>query len=205
MKAVLSYHHVRKNTKNSLLDTDYMLAIPILVNLLTTIRSDQMVSDSCIALLIEEYTTFMACRPIYMKESFNPVSWHFCLPLCSEDVAFIFVGCMESVWILFTMSTKRNWWKTFSYCFWSVKTILCELYHVSFSGLWEFSFKADFSSFLLKYPKMCLFLCFQAIFCVFSTISALFLNSHSHLCFLCQKRLCVNAQDIGSVEALFAA
>ena len=36
--------------------------------------------------------------------------------------------------------------------------------------------------FLLKYPKMCLFLCFQAIVCVFSTISALFLNSHSHPC-----------------------
>ncbi|XP_072047910.1 uncharacterized protein [Amphiura filiformis] len=74
MKAVLSYHHARKNTQTSLVDTDYMLVIPFIVHLLTTLRPDQLVAENCRALLIEEYITFMATRPLYMKEAFNPES-----------------------------------------------------------------------------------------------------------------------------------
>ena len=74
MKAVLSYHHARKNTQSSLLDTDFMLVIPFIVHLLTTLRPDQLVAENCRALLIEEYTTFMATRPLYMKESTSTVS-----------------------------------------------------------------------------------------------------------------------------------
>ncbi|XP_038056407.1 uncharacterized protein LOC119728290 [Patiria miniata] len=70
MKAILSYHHVCKKTKTSLIDTDYMLVIPFLVNLLSTTRPEQLVLESTLALLIEQYATFMSSRPIYMRESY---------------------------------------------------------------------------------------------------------------------------------------
>ncbi|XP_022103716.1 uncharacterized protein LOC110986276 [Acanthaster planci] len=70
MKAILSYHHVCKKTKTSLIDTDYMLVIPFLLNVLSTTRPEQLVLESTLALLIEEYATFMSSRPIFMRESY---------------------------------------------------------------------------------------------------------------------------------------
>ena len=73
MKAILSYHHVCKKTKSSLIDTDYMLAVPFLVNVLSTTRPEQLVLESTLSILIEEYVTFMSSRPIYMRESYVQV------------------------------------------------------------------------------------------------------------------------------------
>ncbi|XP_033627019.1 uncharacterized protein LOC117289929 isoform X2 [Asterias rubens] len=70
MKAVLSYHHVCKKTKSSLIDTDYMLVIPFLVNVLSTTRPEQLVLETTLSVLIEEFLTFMTNRPVYMRESY---------------------------------------------------------------------------------------------------------------------------------------
>ena len=74
MKAVLSYHHVCKKTKSSLIDTDYMLVIPFLVNVLSTTRPEQLVLETTLSVLIEEFLTFMTNRPVYMRESYVQVN-----------------------------------------------------------------------------------------------------------------------------------
>ncbi|XP_070572831.1 uncharacterized protein [Ptychodera flava] len=71
MKSTLSYHHARKRTQTSLHDTDYMLVVPFLVTSLATVHPDQLSHRNSIALLIEEYITFMKQRPGYMKESWT--------------------------------------------------------------------------------------------------------------------------------------
>ena len=74
MKAVLSYHHVCKKTKSSLIDTDYMLVIPFLVNVLSTTRPEQLVLETTLSVLIEEFLTFMTNRPVYIRESYVQVN-----------------------------------------------------------------------------------------------------------------------------------
>nr|XP_006812621.1 PREDICTED: uncharacterized protein LOC102808036 [Saccoglossus kowalevskii] len=71
MKCTLSYHHARKRVQTSLHDTDYMLVVPFLVTSLATVHPDQLSHRNSIALLIEEYITFMKMRPGYMKESWT--------------------------------------------------------------------------------------------------------------------------------------
>ena len=88
MKAMLSYHHACKQTKTPLVDTDYLLAVPVLVNAatlgsdrrrgdhgtLSAPQYDHLVSREGLGSLVEQFTTFMATRPTYMKESYNQVS-----------------------------------------------------------------------------------------------------------------------------------
>eukprot|EP00057_Strongylocentrotus_purpuratus_P027368 XP_011681842.1 PREDICTED: uncharacterized protein LOC105436411 [Strongylocentrotus purpuratus] len=114
MKAVLSYHHACKQTRTPLLDTDYLLVIPFLVNALmvqghripgetplldtdyllvipflvnalmvqghripgesgtlTGPGTDHLISRESLGMLVEQYSTLMAARPAYMKESYN--------------------------------------------------------------------------------------------------------------------------------------
>ncbi|XP_077995375.1 uncharacterized protein LOC144448905 isoform X2 [Glandiceps talaboti] len=71
MKSTLSYYHARKRTQTSLLDSDYLLVVPFLVTSLATVHPDQLSHRNSIALLIEEYITFMKQRPGYMRESWT--------------------------------------------------------------------------------------------------------------------------------------
>ncbi|XP_030848136.1 uncharacterized protein LOC100888055 [Strongylocentrotus purpuratus] len=87
MKAVLSYHHACKQTRTPLLDTDYLLVVPFLVNALmvqgqghripgesgtlTGPGTDHLISRESLGTLVEQYSTLMAARPAYMKESYN--------------------------------------------------------------------------------------------------------------------------------------
>ncbi|XP_041456108.1 uncharacterized protein LOC121408641 [Lytechinus variegatus] len=85
MKAVLSYHHACKQTRTPLLDTDYLLVVPFLVNALmiqghripgesgtlTGPGTDHLITRESLGTLVEQYSTLMAARPAYMKESYN--------------------------------------------------------------------------------------------------------------------------------------
>lgn len=112
MKAVLSYHHACKQTRTPLLDTDYLLAVPFLVNALmlspqtgpdnnrsktprdssgtqnhgASPGTDHLITRDGLGSLVEQFSTFMAGRPTYMKESYNQ-DFKEAMKQCSAKIA----------------------------------------------------------------------------------------------------------------------
>ncbi|XP_071502366.1 uncharacterized protein [Diadema antillarum] len=99
MKAVLSYHHACKQTRTGLLDTDYLLVVPFLVNALglaaagpgsrrggLETEGHPINTKETMALIVEQYSTLMSTRPAYMKESYDQ-DFKESMRLCSSKLA----------------------------------------------------------------------------------------------------------------------
>ncbi|XP_078599410.1 uncharacterized protein LOC144874756 isoform X2 [Branchiostoma floridae x Branchiostoma japonicum] len=69
MQSVLSYYHASLQTASTLPDMDYLLLVPFLAVTQNTLSGDSAAGDNVKALLVEEFITYMAQRPGYMRES----------------------------------------------------------------------------------------------------------------------------------------
>ncbi|CAH1801165.1 unnamed protein product [Owenia fusiformis] len=68
MKAVLSYYHSQLPSGSTLLDIDYMLMVPFMQVAGDNIPRREPGTDRVVALLVEEFETFMESRPSYMLD-----------------------------------------------------------------------------------------------------------------------------------------
>jgi len=72
MRHLLSFHHARSKSKTSLTDTEYLLSIPFVYCILSTVVSDgdklqkQNITTDVLASLIGQYELFLCDRPDYM-------------------------------------------------------------------------------------------------------------------------------------------
>ncbi|XP_078339182.1 uncharacterized protein LOC111132265 isoform X4 [Crassostrea virginica] len=69
MKAVLSYHHSAQKTKNRLRDVDHLLVVPFIQVADTSMPKKEPPSGRVVALLVEEFETFMKERPGFVEDS----------------------------------------------------------------------------------------------------------------------------------------
>ncbi|CAG5120922.1 unnamed protein product [Candidula unifasciata] len=69
MKATLSYHHSRQQTSSRLRDIDYFLVVPFVIVADGSISRREPVSAKVVALLVEEYLTYMSTRPGFVVDS----------------------------------------------------------------------------------------------------------------------------------------
>ncbi|XP_019622029.1 PREDICTED: uncharacterized protein LOC109468212 [Branchiostoma belcheri] len=69
MQSVLSYYHASLQTASTLPDMDYLLLVPFLAVTQNTLSVDAPAGDNVKALLVEEFITYMAQRPGYMREA----------------------------------------------------------------------------------------------------------------------------------------
>ncbi|GFO15113.1 hypothetical protein PoB_004161800, partial [Plakobranchus ocellatus] len=69
MKATLSYHHARQQTKGRLNDIDYFLVVPFVLVASSSLSRRDPASGKVVALLVEEYLTFLSTRPGYIIDS----------------------------------------------------------------------------------------------------------------------------------------
>ncbi|KAH9524500.1 hypothetical protein Btru_027035 [Bulinus truncatus] len=69
MKATLSYHHARQQTNNRLKDIDYFLVVPFVVVAGGSLSRREPASSKVVALLVEEYLTYMSSRPGFVIDS----------------------------------------------------------------------------------------------------------------------------------------
>ncbi|XP_059163173.1 uncharacterized protein LOC131946430 [Physella acuta] len=69
MKATLSYHHARQQTSNRLKDIDYFLVVPFVVVASSNISRREPASGKLVALLVEEYLTYLSTRPGFVIDS----------------------------------------------------------------------------------------------------------------------------------------
>ncbi|KAL8614022.1 hypothetical protein ACOMHN_023257 [Nucella lapillus] len=73
MKAVLSYHHAMQRTNNRLRDADYMLVVPFVMVSNPHLSRREPASGTIVALMVEEYLTYMDTRPGFMLETGSEV------------------------------------------------------------------------------------------------------------------------------------
>ena len=76
MKSSLSYRQVNTKSTSTIVDTDYLLALPFLKTLVSDSDVKQVDSEE-IATFIEVYFTFMDSRPTLMKDSRSKVTSYF--------------------------------------------------------------------------------------------------------------------------------
>ncbi|GFS25981.1 hypothetical protein ElyMa_001702300 [Elysia marginata] len=69
MKATLSYHHARQQTKGCLPDIDYFLVVPFVLVASSSLSRRDPAPGKVVALLVEEYLTYMSTRPGYIVDS----------------------------------------------------------------------------------------------------------------------------------------
>ncbi|XP_055863033.1 uncharacterized protein LOC106072877 [Biomphalaria glabrata] len=69
MKATLSYHHSRQQTNNRLKDIDYFLVVPFVVVAGSNLSRREPASGKAVALIVEEYLTYMSSRPGFVIDS----------------------------------------------------------------------------------------------------------------------------------------
>ena len=75
MRTVLSYRDTRLKGNCTLVDTDYLLAIPFLKVLIADAEVKNVGEDE-MASFVELYSTFMDCKPLVMKDSGSKVYMH---------------------------------------------------------------------------------------------------------------------------------
>ncbi|ELU01451.1 hypothetical protein CAPTEDRAFT_186844 [Capitella teleta] len=68
MKAILSYYHSSKKTSGPLSGIDYLLAVPFIEVASSKISRREPAPGHIVALLVEEFFTFMSTRPSYMED-----------------------------------------------------------------------------------------------------------------------------------------
>lgn len=69
MKAVLSYHHSSQKTQNRLRDVDHLLVVPFVEVARSSMPKKEPPSGRVVALLVEEFETFMKQRPGFVEDS----------------------------------------------------------------------------------------------------------------------------------------
>ncbi|BFZ18747.1 hypothetical protein BsWGS_21786 [Bradybaena similaris] len=69
MKATLSYHHSRQQTNSRLKDIDYFLVVPFVIVADSSILRREPAAAKVVALLVEEYLTYMSTRPGFVVDS----------------------------------------------------------------------------------------------------------------------------------------
>ncbi|PVD31188.1 hypothetical protein C0Q70_06600 [Pomacea canaliculata] len=69
MKAVLSYHHAIQHSSSRLRDTDYMLVVPFVYVQTPHISRREPAPGNVVALMVEEFLTFMDTRPGFMLDT----------------------------------------------------------------------------------------------------------------------------------------
>ncbi len=78
MKAVLSYHHALKQTDVGLPDMVYLLTLPFISTVSSKLSRREPAGNSIVALLVEEFFSFLQSRPAYMVDSGSEVCIQHC-------------------------------------------------------------------------------------------------------------------------------
>ncbi|XP_005096813.2 uncharacterized protein LOC101844992 [Aplysia californica] len=69
MKATLSYHHAKLKTKQRLKDVEFFLVVPFVVVAQNSLSRREPASGKVVALLVEEYLTYLTTRPGFVIDS----------------------------------------------------------------------------------------------------------------------------------------